>query len=1335
MSDFLKNLQTQREDARSGVSSQAATQRSEVERQYQEAESGLRRQASDVEREAEAAKGRARQREALEQRKRDLPITKPVDTGAKEVVAEVSKTQAEAHAKVREGHKEVGELKEANLTAITEAEQKALAEIEQQYQMAMEELQEFEAANVELKTGEWVSRDMFEGLTADARAQLSKLGVDAYNDWATKQVEIMSSLPTQDIGGQSYYNLEAIAASTELSKIFTDNVDGGQQMLTDYKAMASLPTIEVEGNTYYDLAKIAGNRQLETTFASYVEGGQQILTDYKAQTSLPTTTVYNPEAQAAIDAATKAHGRATIPESVKSGEIPAKITVYDLDKIAANTSLTTAFIAFVPDGQQILANFNEAQTIMAKLDDYKTEGGYNISAFLRDNPKFVTDKLVAVAGFDAKDVNSAVEYNQQPWVVKTIGEEYAEVAQQAGFDALKLALFIENPNLLEDTQGWVDYKKSHPTVAAKIESLLKASYATADTISEPTLSLVAFKDAFIEARGYETENEKELLSALATSEYQRLYGRGTYAVSMGTALTTYVFSPARVLYPEVELKDISALEWAVGGAQLALFAIPVVGLSSSVAAKAIITGVEVAAGATFAAATAIQWADMSWTERGISLAMTVAILMPVGIRGVKSAVGRVGEEVSYIKLQRAGINLSKDWRMLDRVELKYGRASSQYVSAEAKVVKAQTALKSAIGETTISASSRVDLSLRQLQSAVDSGNRVAIKQARLVVTKTIKATVKVAKAEAKVSKITELKIKIKARAVNRSAVKLQDAIKSGDSAKIAKAQKALVKAETALKTVVGKIVRTTAKEIRTAITLARDMKAKVRAMNRATGRLQSALKSGNAIKIAKASSAAQQAIGQAKKASEHFTNFFTRLESLTAKQLKVLEKKSGIAGLQQAVMGVSKAQNSLNKLWAAAEKIKVKYGIDSPQYMKVITNVAKAQSRLESAFESFAGKIEVSGATQAKGAMGWDSLIKQTEGDISAIRAELNKLQQLLKKPRLYRARNISTKTIKRYMGELKTQLSLSRTKLGEYVANRDAKVKILTLQEKKIERGKAYEEQAREQSRRQWVAEQEAGRRGIYAEQGWGGGGGQTVQRTTVKIKPPDPDLQKLLDEISLKVPPEGKGGVATAVRVKAPWEIEVKKTFVRTEAKEPTPIKTRPEPALESQLPLFKTKAKPKAPPKVETKTPPKVPKVKPEYEPGYQQRIHAKPDVRDYEDAILVAIGTTLSGKPLIGSALEQEIRTDIEPFVKPITKTTPDILRETATILAQAVKEALRLKQQGMTKAQINAAIQSMIKAQLKQATATETTLLTKTQTKTQTKALTKTQSGNPDKDLN
>lgn len=272
--------------------------------------------------------------------------------------------------------------------------------------------------------------------------------------------------------------------------------------------------------------------------------------------------------------------------------------------------------------------FKANQAAIVKLKDYsapyshrwKEGGGVDGSKYLRENPG--DTKTLKDAGFTNKQIKEWQEYNDQPWVKETPRERYNKAVVAAGGD-----LFWR------DTRKWDKLFEEHP----ELRELQKASKPLKET-KTPKISLQQFTVNFLAARDLESvpfwdKRHKSigLLTRLAEAEYARIYGYKKTVESAGIRAASFVFSPARIAYPEVAYSDISAMEWGLGVAQVALIALPGIGLGARAAlgvtaAKWVTKGVMATVGGVGTAHTVLNWGRMSNIERVISVGIDTLII-------------------------------------------------------------------------------------------------------------------------------------------------------------------------------------------------------------------------------------------------------------------------------------------------------------------------------------------------------------------------------------------------------------------------------------------------------------------------------------------------------------------------------------------------------------------------------------------------------------------------------------------------------------------------------------------------------------------------------------
>lgn len=219
-------VRTEAQRERDRLDAQAREARDRLDREAKEAQDRIRKQQSDVEREAEAAKARAREAERLEQRKRDLPFTKPSPLGTVAIIAGIEERRKKAHTeggKVRteieagkkkaiadvekqkiESEAEIERWEKESLVKIKQAERdykRAVAKSEKEARaVQVKQLATFEADNVKLDyKDEYVSKADYASIPDQkGKNYIKRYGVDAYNKWAEKEARayVLAPLPT-----------------------------------------------------------------------------------------------------------------------------------------------------------------------------------------------------------------------------------------------------------------------------------------------------------------------------------------------------------------------------------------------------------------------------------------------------------------------------------------------------------------------------------------------------------------------------------------------------------------------------------------------------------------------------------------------------------------------------------------------------------------------------------------------------------------------------------------------------------------------------------------------------------------------------------------------------------------------------------------------------------------------------------------------------------------------------------------------------------------------------------------------------------------------------------
>jgi intein/homing endonuclease/8-oxo-dGTP pyrophosphatase MutT (NUDIX family) len=243
---------------------------------------------------------------------------------------------------------------------------------------------------------------------------------------------------------------------------------------------------------------------------------------------------------------------------------------------------------------------------------------------------------------------------------------YQKIADANGLDAMVVAIstrYNQNDTAYNDAisniqkagamtpEGNIDvaeYLRKNPTDTATIYSALgtddpqktKQIIDDAQKYNERPIALNDYRETYFKDKDWTQvlpdkndplypEKMKEFDSHIAemTADYKAKYGSGAFYGSIAATPLSFVFSPARALAPDVTVKDISGMEWAVGGAQIATLAVPIVGSLGRVGA---VSGMGITGASTglFATDIALRRAEMSKAMMGLSIAGLVLPFVP-----------------------------------------------------------------------------------------------------------------------------------------------------------------------------------------------------------------------------------------------------------------------------------------------------------------------------------------------------------------------------------------------------------------------------------------------------------------------------------------------------------------------------------------------------------------------------------------------------------------------------------------------------------------------------------------------------------------------------------
>lgn len=236
-------------------------------------------------------------------------------------------------------------------------------------------------------------------------------------------------------------------------------------------------------------------------------------------------------------------------------------------KIAKSGGYKALVKAIEADNKAILENNKRVEiqeSALVKLAPYKGDGDtYRIDTFLRKNPG--QEQVLKDAGFSEKDISETQEFIKRPISTENYVRQY----------------FDDKGWKYDMTRGQYD-GESHKDYYKRLQ-----------------------------------EYDNRLIEA--SSAYIDEYGNTKFVQSGFGKLGRFIFSPARAIAPDVELKDITPLEWGVGTAQAMLYSVPFV-------PKPAVKPIFGLSGAVFTADTVLKWPEMSPTERAISVALDTVIL-------------------------------------------------------------------------------------------------------------------------------------------------------------------------------------------------------------------------------------------------------------------------------------------------------------------------------------------------------------------------------------------------------------------------------------------------------------------------------------------------------------------------------------------------------------------------------------------------------------------------------------------------------------------------------------------------------------------------------------
>lgn len=308
----------------------------------------------------------------------------------------------------------------------------------------------------------------------------------------------------------------------------------------------------------------------------------------------------------------------------------------------------------------------DLSTDINKLKDYKSGDGYDIARYLRNNPGD-TETLLN-AGFKESDIKEASKFNREVFGVgieSYVGKRdfVIQYFKDKGWEYNKERLDISNPvELREELERLYpnakDLKYITPysmAVAIYNAQIKEAENAYQERHPAPKMDVYQYVEEYFKDRGwdYRYKDIKKDTDAItiipigpaanklylervkeARNSYTDKYGKGAFVSSVAGEQAAYIFAPARAIKPNVEIKDITGMEWGIGAAQVALLTLPITsavlkplgGVAQRVGSTIITTG----SAGLFTYDTINQWDNMSTTDKVLaSIIDTVLIVSSI----------------------------------------------------------------------------------------------------------------------------------------------------------------------------------------------------------------------------------------------------------------------------------------------------------------------------------------------------------------------------------------------------------------------------------------------------------------------------------------------------------------------------------------------------------------------------------------------------------------------------------------------------------------------------------------------------------------------------------
>lgn len=415
MPSEIPNIVNRYNQEHNNIDTQAERERRKVEQTTREAQARLDEQETQARLQSEQAIQR-------EQRKQDLPSTKP----RQEYISSVKQSYEIYKGKVSQAKNETETSRKNALSDLEKQAKEAHDKIEKAKQEAIKAREEFEASNIELDTGEYISKADFSKLSSEQQEQLKLLGVEKFNlaqqKEATEQTELQTEFEANNIKldtGEyvSKTDFEALSSEeqAQLKSVGVEKFNESQQQEV-------IAESELSGEEIFGQMQASGEIPAEATYISYNKETGEV----QYQTPQP-----------------ELSDEDVIKSLKDSGDIPENAIniVYDKD--------THEIKYQVPGAESAIVTQPVTQPIVSMdewMENYFKEHGWNYK-----EPKNPFDS-VANKTYGQRLNEAQREYRKQYGVMAVVRSDLAKVGEFFFAPARVLAPEIEKPVTLTE---WV----------------------------------------------------------------------------------------------------------------------------------------------------------------------------------------------------------------------------------------------------------------------------------------------------------------------------------------------------------------------------------------------------------------------------------------------------------------------------------------------------------------------------------------------------------------------------------------------------------------------------------------------------------------------------------------------------------------------------------------------------------------------------------------------------------------------------------------------------------------------------------------------------------------